>query len=472
LIDFGLWKVAISQLEEFMQLFFNKTNHKLLDINIFTPLHKRIFVTVLFMSILVTLIGILLNLILGLNEYLTLLFVISFLFSIVIFFLVKKRNSDELQKYYYLYWIGIFSILPSVWILGGGIDGSLMILFVLIYIRLFLTTREKRGIALVISVLFIVALILFDYYFPNIIIRFESKEQRTVYLVKAFVVYLVFIHCLLEFIMIQNKIEHRRLETYNKKLNEIVAENKSLSDKLEESLKEMENANVSKDRFISIIAHDLRSPFQGLLGFSRLLKENYDQFNDEDKRQLLEKLNNLVEKQYSFLEELLLWGRLQKSNIAIKVESVNIKESILSEIVRFNHQIEKKKLEIKILNGDTIEVETDKNFLSTVFRNVLSNAIKFSTFGQKIEIFIEQFDNTCHIKFRDYGIGISEEDLSNLFRLDSKVSRKGTDGETGSGFGLVICNEIMNKLNGKIIIDSKEGKGTTVTITLPIKKII
>lgn len=445
-----------------------KSNFKFLDVNIFTPLHKRIFVTVLFMSTIVTAVEIILNVALGLNEYLTWFYILCFVFSVVILYLSNKSKSDALSKYYYVYWIGIFAVLPVVWILGGGIDGSLMILFILIYIGFFLTTKEKREIVLLISVLFIVGLILLDFYFPDLIVRFEHKTQRYTYLIKAFVVYLIFIHYLLEFVLYQNKLEHKRLETINKRLNSSIKENKILNEKLETYIKELQNVNVSKDRFISIIAHDLRSPFQGLLGVSRLLKESYSDLSDNDKKQLIEKLNNLVEKQYAFLEELLLWGRLQKSVVNLKLENVSIKEILLSVIANFNHQIEKKKLNVKLFDSAETEIKTDRNLLSAVFRNVLSNAIKFSPIGQTIEIFVEYDEKKCLIKFKDYGVGISEEDLPNIFQLDKKVSRRGTEGETGSGFGLILCNEIMTKLNGKIHIESKEGVGTIVTIEIPI----
>jgi len=207
--------------------------------------------------------------------------------------------------------------------------------------------------------------------------------------------------------------------------------------------------------------------FQGLLGVSRLLKENYDALDDYEKRQLIEKLNNLLEKQYSFLEELLLWGRLQRSNISLKTETVNLKEILVSELSHLTQIIERKKLNVKLFESTNFEIKTDRNLISTVFRNILSNAIKFSPVGQKIEVFVECEGKICLVRFKDYGLGISEEDLPNLFLLDSKVSRKGTDGETGSGFGLVLCSDIMKKLNGEISIESREGAGTTVTITIP-----
>lgn len=451
-----------------MLTFSGKSNRKCFDINIFTPLRYRVLITIIFMSIVVTAVGIIINLILGLDPYITLAFLISMLFSMIIFYLVKKDQSRNIDLYYYVFWSFVFLSLISSWILAGGIDGSLMILFILVYIGLFLTTNEKRNIVLIISILFIISLILLDYYYPHIIFRFENKSQRVIYLLKAFTVYLVFIHLLLEFLLTQNKFEHKKLELINKRLNNSYDEIKKLNEKLNYSYQELESANAGKDRFISIIAHDLRSPFQGLLGVSKMLNESYEDLSDNERKELLTKLNNLLNNQYKFLEELLLWGRLQRTSINLRIEKFSLKECILSEISHQKEHIDKKKLVVELLRSDDITIKSDRNLISAVLRNVLSNAIKFSPIGQKIEVSALQQKNSCMVIIKDYGIGISEEDLPNLFRVDTKVSRKGTEGEVGTGFGLVICSEIMAKLKGNISIESKEGSGTTVTVLIPL----
>lgn len=454
-----------------MLTFPGKSNRNFLGINIFTPLRYRVFITIIFMTIVVTAVGIIINLIIGLDHSATFAFLLSFIFTSIIFYLVKRNKSKNIDLYYYVYWIFIFLSLISAWILAGGIDGSLMILFVLVYIGLFLTTSENRVVVLIISILFIVSLILLDYYSPDIIFRFKDRSQRVIYLIKAFTVYLVFIHLLLEFILTQNKFEHKRLELVNKKLNLSNDEIKKLNEKLNSSYQELESANASKDRFISIIAHDLRSPFQGLLGVSKMLNESYDELSDNERKILLMKLNNLLNNQYKFVEELLLWGRLQRTNINLRIEKFSLKECILSEISHQKDQIDKKNLVVELLQSDNVEIKSDRNLISAVLRNVLSNAIKFSPIGQKIEVSALQQKDSCAVIVKDYGIGISEEDLPNLFRLDTKISRKGTEGEVGTGFGLVICSEIMAKLKGNISIESKEGSGTTVTVLIPLAEL-
>ncbi len=302
---------------------------------------------------------------------------------------------------------------------------------------------------------------------PELIVRYENNNQRFTELILGSLVYITIIHFLIKTISNQRDLEHDKLKLRIKQFDNLVNQYNELNSKLESSLKEIHLVNQSKDRFISIIAHDLRSPFQGLLGVARLLNENYTDLSEDERRQLLQKMKDLLEKQYNFLEELLLWGRLQRTNVNLKIENVNLKEILLSEISHFSQTIEQKKLHVKILDSVDFEIKTDRNLISTVFRNVLSNAIKFSPIGQKIETFVECQDYKCLIKIKDYGVGISEEDLPNLFKLETKVSRKGTNGETGTGFGLVLCSDIMTKLNGKILIESKEGSGTTVTIDLP-----
>lgn len=446
----------------------NKLNSILFGISIFSPLRQRIFISMVFISIIVTIIGNIINILLGLP-----LFIIAITFDvtvifIIIFYRLRKSSKVFLDFYYYVFWVIVFVATAYLWFLNAGIDSNFTILFGMGYIGLFLTTKpENRFAVLIFSSLFIAILILMDFYFPELIVRYENKAQRITDLVIGIIVYLSVIHYFLNTVWQQSNFEQSKLKIKNIQLDNLSKERKELNERLELSVKEMEYANTAKDSFISIISHDLRSPFQGLLGVSRLLNENYNDLNDDEKKQLIQKLNNLLENQYSFLEELLLWGLLQRSSVNLKVDNINLKEILLSEISHFSQAIDQKKLNVKLLDTTDVEIKTDRNLISTVFRNILSNAIKFSPIGQKIEVFVKCEGNTCLVNIKDYGEGISEEDLPYLFRLDTKVSRKGTDGETGTGFGLVLCSDIMMKLNGKILIESKEGSGTTVTIVIP-----
>ena len=451
-----------------MKNIITKINLLLFSTNIFSPLRQRIFISIVFLSIILTIIGNVINILLDFEIITVLVTLIVTVVYVFVFIMVRKSKKENIDFYYYLFWGITFISVSYLWFLNAGIDSNFLVLLVTGYIGLYLSTNPKRRpIALIFYLTFVVTLILTDLYFPELFIRYENKNQRITDLVFGVVIYLSIIHHLLNVVSQQSNFEQNKLKIKNIQLDELNKEIKELNDKLELTIKQIDYANSSKDRFISIIAHDLRSPFQGLLGVSRLLKESYDELNDDEKKQLIQKLNNLLEKQYSFLEELLLWGRLQRSNVSLRMDNVNLKEILLSEISHFTQIIEKKKLNVKLFESTDFEIKTDRNLISTVFRNILSNAIKFSPVGQKIEVFVECEDKSCLVRFKDYGLGISEEDLPNLFRLDAKVSRKGTDGETGSGFGLVLCSDIMKKLNGKISIESKEGAGTTVTITIP-----
>jgi signal transduction histidine kinase len=451
-----------------MKNIITKISSLLFYTNVFSPLRQRIFISIVFLSIILTVIGNVVNILLNFEATTIFATFIVTLVYVFVFIKARKCEKDNIDFYYYIFWGITYISVSYLWFLNAGIDSNFLVLLVMGYIGLHLTSKQKsRPKALIIYLTFVVILILTDFYFPEIFIRYENKAQRITDLVVGMVVYISIIHHLLNVVSQQSNFEQNKLKIKNIQLDDLNKERKELNDKLELSVKQMEYANSSKDRFISIIAHDLRSPFQGLLGVSRLLKENYDALDDYEKRQLIEKLNNLLEKQYSFLEELLLWGRLQRSNISLKTETVNLKEILVSELSHLTQIIERKKLNVKLFESTNFEIKTDRNLISTVFRNILSNAVKFSPVGQKIEVFLECKGNSCYVKFKDYGLGISEEDLPNLFLLDSKVSRKGTDGETGSGFGLVLCSDIMKKLNGEISIESREGAGTTVTITIP-----
>jgi signal transduction histidine kinase len=394
-------------------------------------------------------------------------FIINIIF-LILFFLTKKSDEKEIEIYYYIFWGIIFVCFPYFWISKGGVNSVLILLFLLIYIGFFLTTKkEYQSRILIFSILYIISLVLIDFWIPEIIVQYQSKNQRLADLIIGSVVYLSVSHYLMKTVSNQRDFEQRKLKLRNDQLDALVKERERLNFRLELSLKEIESMNISKNRFISIIAHDLRSPFQGLLGVSRLLNENYDNLNDSEKKHLLVKLNNLLESQYSFLEELLLWGRLQRTNVNLKVEKLNLKEILLKVVNHLKGILEKKKLKLNIHTSQDLEIYSDANLISTVYRNIISNAIKFSPLDGEIEILVDCQENYCVTKIKDYGLGIAEEDLQNLFRPDVKVNRKGTDGESGSGFGLMICHEIITKLDGKITIDSKEGYGTTVSILIP-----
>jgi signal transduction histidine kinase len=229
---------------------------------------------------------------------------------------------------------------------------------------------------------------------------------------------------------------------------------------------ELERLNKTKDKFFSIIAHDLRNPFNAIMGFSDLLCHDFGEMDDKQKLGLLELINLSSESAFNLLDNLLQWARTQTDKIKFSPEYFEL-SAVVKEVMDLQGIIgEKKQVSIVSAIPDSTRVYADKNMIHTVIRNLISNAIKFSNKGGKV--YISSFDNgpMAEVVIRDEGIGMSRENLSMLFRIDTYYSTSGTSGESGTGLGLIICKEFVEKNSGRIRATSKEGEGTAVSFTL------
>lgn len=233
---------------------------------------------------------------------------------------------------------------------------------------------------------------------------------------------------------------------------------------------ELQKINSTKDKFFSIISHDLRSPFTSLLGFSELL------INDEtippgNTKFLIETLHKSIRNQYQFLENLLEWSRIQSRKQGFIFDDVKIAD-IISHTLKVTAPLSHAK-NIKVFTScipQNFTIFTDSQALTTAVYNLVINAIKFTYGGGTVEIKALRSDDSVVISVRDTGIGIPPERLDKLFRIDESVSTPGTDNEKGSGLGLLLVKEIVEKLNGSIRVESTEGKGSVFIINLPVKE--
>lgn len=234
----------------------------------------------------------------------------------------------------------------------------------------------------------------------------------------------------------------------------------------EEKLKEL---NAQKDKFFSIIAHDLRKPFHNLMGVLDLLSTEFYTIEDEKKINLINLLLKQSRSVYSFLENLLNWSRTQLNKISFEIEKLNIDEELRNIIDLFEPDLFSKKIRIEVINSDNKFISFDKNVFNIIFRNLISNAIKFSYHNSEIKIEVKKYDDSfLEFIVADNGVGIDQEHIDYLFRLDKNFTSAGTDKETGTGLGLILCKELIEKLNGKIWIESEKDKGTKVHLTIPI----
>jgi len=243
-------------------------------------------------------------------------------------------------------------------------------------------------------------------------------------------------------------------------------ENEFQLEKLADELTEM---NAMKDKLYSIIGHDLRSPFNSILGFSELLAESYDEFSDKERKQFAVNISIASKSALGLLENLLEWSRIQLGRTPFIPEELNlnllVNEAIL--LLRLNAQSKG----IMLLNrvAPDQKVFADKNMVGAILRNLLSNGIKFTNSGGQVEVTAEKKDRQVEIMVTDNGTGMPEEMVRKLFNMDSLVSVPGTSNEKGTGLGLILCKEFVEKHGGAISVTSLPGTGSSFAFTLPGK---
>ena len=248
-----------------------------------------------------------------------------------------------------------------------------------------------------------------------------------------------------------------------------ISERKQAELKLQKYAAELKNANETKDKFFSIISHDLKSPFQGLLGYSEILASEYNTLPEEERLFFINCINELVHSAYQLLENLLEWSRLQTGKVPYIPGVYNLYDLILPTISMLAQTAKEKAITFEYNIDKTIMVEADKNMLSSIVRNLVSNAIKFTCSGGSIILSEISSDGFVEISVTDTGVGMQKEILENLFNLGGNISSKGTKNEEGTGLGLILCKDMVEKHGGRIWVESEVGKGSKFIFTIPMK---
>lgn len=249
--------------------------------------------------------------------------------------------------------------------------------------------------------------------------------------------------------------------------DELLKLNASLEEKVKERTAELLVANASKDKFFSIIAHDLKNPFSALLGLTELLIEQWDAIDEEIKISLLKDLQTSSKVTYNLLQNLLEWSRSQTGKIKVETVSLDAGNLVTETINILQKQAEIKEITIQNNIPAGTLCLADQNMSSTVFRNLISNAIKFTNQGGIVDVKVTSEDNLYQFCIEDNGIGMSDEIKSKLFRITEKVKQQGTAKEEGTGLGLILCKEFVEKNGGSIWIESEPEKGSKFFFTLP-----
>lgn len=256
------------------------------------------------------------------------------------------------------------------------------------------------------------------------------------------------------------------------KQNQIEEQSEELqiqSEQLSKTNNELKLINQTKDKLFSIIAHDLKNPFNIILGFSELLVSEYKNRKPEENLRIATLIKESAISAYQLLENLLYWSKSQRQMLNAQPEVFDLK-NIMEEIsLLYKEQMVRKELEHDFQIDKNTLVFADINMVNTVIRNLLANAIKFTPKKGSIHIKALPLDNFIQVAISDSGVGIRVEKLDTIFSPDASYSEKGTEGEQGTGLGLVICKEFVEKNSGKLWVESEPGKGSTFYFTVPAK---
>jgi signal transduction histidine kinase/Tfp pilus assembly protein PilF len=260
---------------------------------------------------------------------------------------------------------------------------------------------------------------------------------------------------------------NRMLEEQNKKIEN---QHKQLEETYEELQKKEKNlieANATKDKFFSIIAHDLKNPINAITLSSETLLYNFKKMSGEDLVSLIQNINRSGNHLANLLENLLYWARAQQGRIEFKPIKTRINDLIDNTVNYLEVSVHKKEITFNNHVHTDLWVEIDPNMMQTVFRNLISNAIKFTRNNGRVEVFHIEHENYHEFNIRDNGVGISAENRKKLFRLEIHHTTKGTNNEHGTGLGLILCKEFIEKHGGEISVESVEGSGSNFIFTIP-----
>lgn len=257
----------------------------------------------------------------------------------------------------------------------------------------------------------------------------------------------------------------------NQRTNNILkAQNEQIraaNNQLQISETNLKALNATKDKFFSIISHDLKNPFASVLSISELIDNNFESTNTDELKDGVAKIHKTNKHIYELLENLLTWSKTQRGSISIDKVKFNLSKIIETNINILKLSAEKKNLTIQNETSDNIFAFGDREMISTVVRNLLNNAVKFTPSGKNIRIITSRDKNIITVKISDEGVGISPENQHRLFSIEDKYKTEGTGGEKGTGLGLIICKEFVEENDGIIDVSSIPGRGSTFIFTIP-----
>lgn len=306
-------------------------------------------------------------------------------------------------------------------------------------------------------------------------LKSESEKQKFNLIIISLILIMVLTLSLLLFVRnramkkINNLLEENKnkIEKQNSKLESLNLELNAVNEELMNTNLSLAALNSTKDKFFSIISHDLKSPVSSQNQLISMLNEHYNEFSDEEKSEYIHLILDSSNNTYELLENLLVWGKVQMNKSELHTASMNLSRVILNTTDNLASAAALKKIAFQHNYPENIEIIADVGMIATVIRNIVNNSIKFTPNGGQIFLSYQRYNNSHCIIIQDTGIGMSQQVIDDLFKIDKSISRPGTNQEKGTGLGLIICKEFIDMHKGEIQVESVIGKGTTFTICIP-----
>ena len=236
---------------------------------------------------------------------------------------------------------------------------------------------------------------------------------------------------------------------------------------MRDSEQQLRDLNARKDKFFSIVSHDVKSVLVSAIGFSKLLVSDAETLPREMIKEFASHVHSSTTNTYDLLENLLTWTRMQTGRMYYQRAWHDVNDLIQNNIIMLRDNAARKGIELKRKEDRDAQVYADRNMINSVLQNLISNAIKFTERGGEVTVSTCTYDHTVEISVRDNGVGITPENLEKLFRIDQNLSTPGTEDEEGTGLGLVLCKEMIEKHEGRIWAESELGRGSAFYFTLP-----
>lgn len=374
------------------------------------------------------------------------------------FYSITSRNF----KVSYLISLGYLILIftPGLWIINGGSHGGSQY-FIYFFLAVLIATSSIRQHRVFTGILLIIIslLLLLEWKHPNLIVPYASERARFFDVWISFILSIIAITTTLNVFINLHK---RALSKINMQKILLVKKN----DKIRLQKEELGKHIDEKNKLLNIVAHDLRGPFGSVLNLSEILLKYARKSNNEDIIALSDYIHESANRSFQLVEDLLAWIRAHQHGESYKPIILDVREVIDEAIGVLSDLAQKKDITVDQAMP-SCQLYADRSMLGVVFRNLVSNAIKYTPEGGKINISSSSIGNEVSITIRDSGIGMTPEKKDSLFQFGKIESMEGTSGESGTGFGLLICKEFIDRHQGRIDVESSPNKGSSIVVTFP-----